>query len=313
MKEGLGPMLEDLHARGFLVQDLLGVARGLKPMCRAGLTRADEESVARLRRFGEAAGLAVEVYRSDYEAASGPMIMAAADPARLKDFKGCVESKHAAKTAPETWAATKRMGELLGYPPCCVDAFVASEKKASAGRPSFFARGLSPRARRTPVPYALNFLYNFHSRSSGPDGELARMLGAGYRLMEAYLIPWIPCAWDCAPSAAYARKIVAAMEDALPEMARGLKELLSLPVLFVDDWRFVPLTGARWKDGTLLYEKPFDAKTLTSEETLELLRRGDSLRPDADGAAVFKGGKKIGAVPDAVLIRFSVDRRAEGG
>ena len=281
------------------------MALGLKPMCRFGLTRSDDETVAALRRFAELSGLALEVYRSSYETSPEPMIMAARDPARLDAFKACVSVKAAARTAADTARETARMGRLLGYPACCVKAFVAAEKTADgAPRAWAFPRALLRRPARA-IPYGLNFLYNFHSRSSGPDRELETMLRGGYRLMEAYLLPWIPCSWTCAPSRAFAQKLEAALAARLPDVARGLREILSLPVLVIDGWRFVPLSGASAGGRRLSYAGTVQARTLASKEITALLERGGVLRETARGVVISRAGKIVGSVPGARLFDFS--------
>lgn len=304
-RKALAALLPRLRSRGVIVTDLLGVAVGLKPMCRSGLTSADDETLALLRLFGAGAGLTIRAYRSEYERTGKPMVMAASDPIRLEEFTACTERKLSARTRTATAEQTALMGALLGYPRCCAAAFAATEAvDAESARPWCFPRALGDAPPR--ISYRMNFLYNFHSRSSGPENELQRMLAGGYRLMEASLLPWIPCAWDCAPSLAYGRKIELALLGYAPELARSLRDLLSLPILFLDDWRFVTLLGARRrKDGTVAYSEIFDARTSASEETKILLRRGSALRREDGGVRVLTRGDAPGLAPDALLLRFS--------
>lgn len=292
--------LEDLRQRGFLVQDLLAVALGLKPLCRSGLTREDQPTLKPLRSFAKKTGLHLKLYRSLYE--PGPMFMIAGQASALKAFEAAVLAKASATTARDTAAATRKMGRILGYPPCCVEAFTLSEP---GGNSWSFPRELSKRYDGAPIPFTMNFLHNFHSRSSSPKKELQRMLKAGYRSMELYLLPWIPCRWDCPASLAYAQRLHQELDKRLPAFARALRECLSMPVLFFDDWKFIPLMGARLQGARLAYALPLDAKTLVPARVMSLLRRGDALKESARAIQVLRQGRIIGRLTeDCLLFRF---------
>lgn len=296
-----GARLPALRARGFLIQDLAAVALGLKPMCRSGFTHRDDETWADLRAFAGAAGLALTVYESAYESAE-PMFALTKSKTALAEYQAALEAKQAAVRGEDTARATREIGRLLGYPPCCVEAFSAHEGERS-GAP--YPAAVRERSGPGPYRWPANFLYNFHSRSAHGQAELRRLLSRGYRAMDAYVLPWIPCRFDCAASLAYADALLPALEAHDAAFYAGMCQLLSAPVLVFGEWGLVPLTDARREGQRLAYGAAVDLKTLAPAPALTLLAGGDALEPAGNGRwEVLAGGRARGTV-SALLIEFS--------
>lgn len=279
-----GPSLEELGGRGFLVQDLWAVYRGLRPMCRFGLLRSDPGTWRLFEGFLEEAGLKALRYESSYEGGP-PVVSVGRDPARLEAFREATERKEGSRSLGGDLAAVRELGKLLGYPDCCVEAFAEAERP---GRPA--AGSFPERVRRRsgpgPYPFVLNFLYNFHSRGGE---ELKTLLAAGYRGMNLYLLPWIPCRFGCAPSLRFGRALFKDLKRAAPGYAEGLRRALQSAVLFLDERRFVPLAGARKVRGGWAYDESLDLGTLAEAGLLERLRAGTraALKDLPAGATVF--------------------------
>ena len=110
-----------------------------------------------------------------------------------------------------------RLGRLLGYPDCCVDAFAelgtlrtnARAIRASAGRSERF----EPRLNN------LN-LNVFHH------------------------VSWFPCRYDCPASLAKAERLDGLIEGGAPE-----RRLQAMPVLYLDDRRQLVFDGRADRDG----------------------------------------------------------------
>lgn len=109
-----------------------------------------------------------------------------------------------------TYAAAmhERLGELLGYPPCCVAAHVERSAFEAAfhlsGRQDYLAA--ADAASRTSV---------FHARLNGflPGGR-------------AKLVSFYPCRYDCEASLALADGVYAALQAAAPDDAGVLRAAL---------------------------------------------------------------------------------------
>lgn len=285
-EERLWGRLEELGRLGFLVQDLWAVHRGLRPMCRFGLLRGDPGAWRLFEAFLEAAGLRALRYESSYEGGA-PVVSVGRDPRRLGAFREATEGKKGSRSEGEDLAAARRLGELLGYPACCVEAFAGAERP---GRPA--AGSFPERVRRRsgpgPYPFAVNFLYNFHSRGSGPGGELKALLSGGYRGMNLYLLPWIPCRFECRASRRFGMALWEDLRRVAPGYAEGLRRALRSAVVFLDEWRFVPLAGARKVRGGWAFDEALDLGTLADVGLLDRLRGGRLARGGLPaGARVF--------------------------
>ena len=141
---------------------------GLKPVVRQLIRSEDIEAVR--RRF-EALGLLTETGegRMNDKRFDAKVLHVGRDRGRLQASLACdVQGE-------DTEA---RLGELLGYPPCCVQAFVALP---------------APRRNMDLIERALR-------RTTGGARSRLNMLDLGM----FHFISWIPCALDCAASAAWA-------------------------------------------------------------------------------------------------------------
>ncbi len=303
-REAEGAALRDLRARGFLMQDLLGVAAGLRPLCHSGAPRWESADRAAFDAFLGASGL--KALKRESAPGAPPLLTVGRDAAALEEFEAVCRVKSASLDEAETLAATARMGELLGYPACCAAAFAASERARIAERsdaPWSFARAVLERSGPGPFRFPANFLYNFHSRSSGPGGELGRLLRGGYGAMDRFLVPWIPCRFDCAPTVAFGERLLEALRGVEPAFADSVRGALSSLIVLFDDWSFVPLAQVRRDGREWYYGGVLDARTLAPSKTVELLRAGDRLLPSGE---VFLGETKLGRVAGSpALFDFS--------
>ncbi|HEX9051074.1 MAG TPA: hypothetical protein VF841_11125 [Anaeromyxobacter sp.] len=117
---------------------------------------------------------------------------------------------------PDGAAATRRLGVLLGYPSCCVEAFTS----------------------RWPVPDNATPIAAAAARSLRFDPRLDNLT-----LSVCHLTGWFPCRYDCAASL----EVAAAVEGALAARDRAgaarLRRFLSMPRLYADDRRQLVLDG----------------------------------------------------------------------
>jgi len=118
------------------------------------------------------------------------------------------------------------IGELLGYPPCCVAAFLA----------------LGERGNNAALTYVTA------ARSCA--------LGAAYRAVlnstVRHVLPCTPCSFGCSRAEALAERVL----GALPEnVSTPLRRALARPVLYFDEARAVVFEGARVHGSVVEYEQ----------------------------------------------------------
>lgn len=196
------------------------VRLGLKPACLKEQVPAGD--VAGLGRAYAALGLrSREVSRYRLEARRGDHVpgdeMSIVAVARDGATLDALASRQGALRRARDPRLVVEVGELMGYPPCCAEAFARLDDQGdNLGN-----------ERRPFVDHP----------GERVDRRLSR-LGA-LRLVSHHL-----CSPSCAPSARLAAALVEAMASIDPEGARGLERALAAPVLFVDYRRRARLTGA---------------------------------------------------------------------
>ena len=168
------------------------------------------------------------------------------------------------------------MGEILGYPPCCVASFAA----------------LADRSNNTAIRYAA------WTRTQALGAPFAAELNNLF----AHVVPFFPCSYGCPRGAAQARAVLDAFGRADPTAASALRARLARPVLYVDHARQVGLDGARW-DGDVLRYRTALGRLAPGRERTEpvagrfeaalsaVLSRGDGLRALGDRWEVLSGDR----------------------
>lgn len=162
-------------------------------------------------------------------------------------------------------AHLREMGEMLGYPPCCVEAFAA----------------LEDRSNNSAIRYAAH----------------ARTVAAGHRFepelnnLFAHVLPWFPCSYGCAPSTAAARAVLDLFAKSDPEGARVLQKRLGRSVFYVDHARVIAFEGGRWEGDVLRYGAAQGSLARVEDTAAEVASRFEA----AMGAALSLGdGIRVG-------------------
>lgn len=193
---------------------------------------------------------------------------------------------------------TRAAGLALGYPPCCVDRFVAVEQASQAAGESINEAAIrSIEGIREPWPWPTNVL-----SSMSPIG-------------------FVPCRTTCGRAMAFARRVLGAAEKVDPAGSRVLKDVLQRPILFFRYSLFYVLDGAplpgpeaivRYRralpndDGTAL--DPW-LRRWPAEELGTMLAEGDEVSLTPGTLSIRLGGARVAewalddpAVP--LLLRF---------
>lgn len=201
----------------------LALAAGRKPAIRRTVEPARAAEVEGRMR---GAGFAVE--RAEGEAYFGgravAVVYAARDPAAaraLREAEAPILPRRPSPTGgrPDL-GAHREVGRLLGFPACCVEAFVARLVRGVDVLPPDGPRGLhedyvAARAAACPTP----------------DARLNPLLMQA----RAQLVSFYACAFDCVPAREHARGVVEAVEAARPGATREILGLLARPLAIASD------------------------------------------------------------------------------
>ncbi len=154
-----------------------------------------------------------------------PVLEAAALDSAMPPHQAHVELEQ-----PALASDSQRLGELLGYPPCCTAAFCQwHEKLHDNWKPIAAAAGASQR-----FEPLLNNL----------------CLGA------FHLIAWFPCRYDCPASLAIARRLAQTLSKTRPAQFTAARRPLLLPRIYLDERRQVIFDGCV-VDGVAHYQRAF--------------------------------------------------------
>jgi hypothetical protein len=122
----------------------------------------------------------------------------------------------------------RELGALLGYPPCCVEAFASLERRWP---------------NRLPLAAAAERSTRFSPRLN--CAALDRFAW----------IAWFPCAFDCDASQAIADAAAQALSARDPDLVSRLDALLALPRVILDDLHQAVLEGARREGGRVVFDR----------------------------------------------------------
>lgn len=216
------------------------------------------------------------------------------------------KSKRALRTASAAWGESvlgREWGEALGYPACCVKAYLAWKEAAERGGPDLIALAGAASARRKKLDFRLNNVYNYYSRVTRDPADRQH-----YRAMNAlnpevdlpglHVVSWHPCSYACAPSLKGAAETFSFIEHYLPEHAAYLRDYLARPVLFLGKYRFLNFAG-KVSSGAILYNGICRPRSLvTGAEVLKAVNSsvpaGKVLKlPVARALAAYPGEKPL--------------------
>lgn len=178
-------------------------------------------------------------------------------------------------------AHLREMGAMLGYPPCCVEAFAA----------------LEDRSNNSAIRYAA------HARTVAQGGRFEPVLNNLF----AHVLPWFPCGYGCAPSAEAARAVLDLFAREDPEGAAMLQKRLRRSVFYVDHARLVAFEGGRVEGDVLRYARALggvahaegDGRAVSTRFEAALgsaLSQGDGVRLGDGRLEVFAGSTVVASL-----------------
>lgn len=262
--------------------ELTLVVAGAKSMA---LLHDTEERAAAVVSWAEARRLAAVLGPFEFdvtaEAGKGSFVDVAVDRRPARPGSGAWRSVLVARSHNDVmlgWLSLlfgwdELLGRLLGYPPCCVDAF--SERWRTALRD----HGGDPAgAHLSSGPWELNVA--------------ARFLGP-------VLVQHFPCRADCEQSLTVARRNLATLRALRPEAAAWAERVLPAPLLHAGREGVVALVGAcvqadHGGAAAIVEYAPEDMLCSGDTPTTRRLRRGGQLTVDDRGSVALEGEEMPG-------------------
>ena len=184
---------------------------------------------------------------------------------------------------------TLLLGEYLGYPACCVNKYAKNIRITNKNGPM---RTLSNT--NGGLCFFLNFLYNFESRNFNYDKFMR--FSSDYNLNNIYLIPHIPCSYNCQISINYSLKLANLLKLYFPNYYKRLVFFLKRPILYFSDFIFFPFIGKVYNN-SLTYNGFIKISNILPTYLIELLRKGNFIKENNNRFQIFKGNRFIGVLP----------------
>lgn len=197
------------------------MALGLRPMARM-LERPGTRG--ELEAYAGAAGLALRRYK---DATGTPVALLGQSGDRLAHYEPLDLAKGRQDGPGDRDEMGRQLGALLGYPPCCVQAFDERDHER-------YPLAVLSRSGRGPFPFENNFLYHLASRGA----SAAKLLAHGYDAADAFLIAWVPCRFECDESRRFGRLMLEVLQGFDKAFAAALKRRLLAEVRYWDETRF---------------------------------------------------------------------------
>ncbi len=198
-------------------------------------------------------------------------------------------------------------GLALGYPECCVQAYVNWRNSRRRGDLVASIAANSPKGR--PFSFLTNNVCNYYSLlfRPGDPKRYAALLAANPDFDLGPVIPWHPCSYSCPRSLAAGLGIYRVLVHYMPTFAAGRRAQLSKPVLFWDKFRFAVLNGtaSAGPEGGLTVDCRGVAgpRTLLARGTVDELDRRSVLRFGRSGKLYGPGAPAL--PPGYALLPFS--------
>lgn len=171
------------------------------------------------------------------------------------------------QTEGDPSASLRELGDLMGYPPCCVEAFAAQADRHNNTQNRYATAARTAAA--SPWPWELA---NLHTM----------------------LIPCYPCSYACAAARDLARSALAAMDAAHPGKREALRAALARPALYFDHERQIVLHGEARGDTVRYAGVSVPEGTAAGFASFAgALGLGDELTLDDAALVVRAGGREV--------------------
>ena len=281
---------------GIQVQELLAVKHGIKPLLR---TAIHPENIKSVEIICKEKGLFSmikpfsQLYTTKFDSPINIIYIS-----RSKDIlrKAYLSEKSGDR---------KLLGELLGYPSCCVEFFLDALKNGkfpypvktylkTKGKPSFL----------------LNSIFKMESRLDSKELEIFQSNpDFANRISCLFLISHIPCSYTCKDSIKIGRKMLTLLEREEPRLAKEIVFTLKKPLLFFNDFNWVIFDG-KVVGKTIDYTSVLPPLSLMQESLVNKFREGDKVKVGKELVEIFKGDEIIHEIKkkheyDGILLDFS--------
>lgn len=186
------------------------------------------------------------------------------------------------------------MGKYLGYPSCCVEEFKKNLRRKKGNHPTLTFSNTKGK-----LDFRLNYLYNFESREFNYQ-EFNR-ISKSYHLSSIYLIPHIPCSFNCKESIKYAQKLLNILRLNFFGHYKKLIFYLKKPILYFNNFVFFPLIG-KMGNNSLTYQGFIKIHNHLPTKIAESLEKGNLIKKEKNNLYIYRDSYYINKLPIGVKL-----------
>lgn len=281
---------------GIQVQELLAVKHGIKPLMR---TVIQPENIKSVKMICKEKGLFPMI--KSFNQLYGADLVSPINIIYISKSKNLLKKAYMSEKSENR----RLLGELLGYPSCCVEFFSEALGNGkfpypvktylkTEGKPSFLA----------------NNIFKMESRLGSKELEIFQKdLDFANRIHHLFLISHIPCSYTCKKSIKIGREVLRLLEREEPELAKEIVFTLKKPLLFFDDFNWVIFAG-KVNGNAINYTSVLSPLSLMQESLVNKFREGDKIKVGKEVVEIFKGDGMIHRIKkkheyDGILLDFS--------
>ena len=180
------------------------------------------------------------------------------------------------------------MGELLGYPKCCVENYIKYFNLHQQWNSSLITYQAYKASKK--FNFLVNNLLNFNTRISNKDFnnfQRYQSLNKNFPILYSQFIFHIPCRYDCPESIKIGKEVDSLLSEYAPKVEKIVKYTLSKPILFFDLFKLV-IFGGYLKEGILYYQKIIPPFFLIDNSLMDTLKSGNQIMVNDKQIKIFK-------------------------
>lgn len=180
------------------------------------------------------------------------------------------------------------LGELLGYPKCCVKSFVDNFSKNkdftiltyknTHNKPSFFC----------------NNIFVFDSKlGPGNTKEVFSKNNLFFKkTKDLFLINHVPCSFNCKKSIKIGKKTLSLLKKERPKFATKIINAIKKSFLYFDYFNWVVFDGTL-KDDKLFYKQVLPYQSFMKSKEINKIKSGNKIKVTKKKVCVFKNNQLI--------------------
>ncbi|NIO20610.1 MAG: hypothetical protein GTN76_07700 [Candidatus Aenigmarchaeota archaeon] len=291
---------------GIQIQEWLALKHGIKPLLRTVIQPDDVKNIEKLCREDGLFYIVKpfsQLYLTKFDSPVNVIYIS-----KNKDL--LERAYQSEKSGSGSLGARKIVGELLGYPSCCVE-FYSEFFSQPYLKDTKFSIPIKTYSKTQGKPsFLVNNIFKLESRLSSKGlEEYQKNPDFADRVSHLFLISHVPCSYTCKESIKMGREMLDLLEKEEPELAKEIVFRLKRPLLYFDDFNWLIFNG-RVNGNTINYTSILPPLSLMPEGLVKKFREGSEVKVGKEFVDIFKNKERVHRIKkkdkdNGILFNFS--------